>query len=310
MPTIIFTDSLLIANIGLYSIIFQHIRSLSHVRFALGSPNGSFSSFALLWMVRVVTFGLLLRTYFIPWLFTLLSDRIRIRSISLRSIRGLRFRKGAQTWKVERISYNWLSVEGSRRLALRIEGLTVEFGSKDVKTERPIQKNRDRKLTLADFNPSPIARQLWQVVWATTTFIEPYFRPILRKCLISCLRFAIQWLPKLTQALSFDLQSTVITFPELSGAKISAENINLHSVLTFTEITQAIALEDAQLNSSREGGMVEGFSLWKKRLAESFHRSLDAALGESHGTAKMSLRVSNVVGSMRRSPQGDSTFNT
>ena len=293
----------------LHSIIIPHVRLLlGHAHFILlGSPNGGFLSFIILWIVRVVTFGLLLRTYFIPWLLTLLSDRIRIRSISPRSIRGLRFRKSAQTWKVERISYNWLSVEGSRRLALKIEGLTVELGNKDTNTEKPSRKNRDRNLTLADFNPSPIARQLWQLVWATTTFIEPYFRPVLRKCLISCLGFAIQWLPKLTQALSFDLHSTVITFSEISGAKISAENINLHLVLTLTQITQVIASEDVQQNSNGEAGMGGGFGLWKRRLAESFHRSLDAALGESLGTAKISLRVSNVVGSMPRTPQGDST---
>ena len=76
--------------------------------------------------MRIISFSLLLRTYLGPWLLALMSDHIRVRSISLWSIRGLYIRKGNRTWRVERISYVWSSVQG-RRLALKIDGLNVHI---------------------------------------------------------------------------------------------------------------------------------------------------------------------------------------
>lgn len=269
-----------------------------------GSPREGVLASLLLWLVRITTFGLLLRTYFIPWLLALMSNRLRVRSISPRSIRGLRFRKGIQTWKVERVSYRWLSVDGSRRLAVKIEGLTLDIAKASSKDMDPPQRRGNRNLTLADLDPSPIARQLWRVIWAVTTFFEPYFRPFLRSYIIACLHLAIKWLPKLTQALSFDLLSSAATFEEIPGTKLSAENISLHLALTLTQVAQ-VATDDVEpILGNQEVGMIQNFSLWKKRLAEGFQKSLDTALKEIHGSVDFSLKVSNLVGAMPHTPQG------
>lgn len=228
-----------------------------------------------------------------------------MRSISLRSIRGLRFRKGVQTWKVERVSYRWLSVDGSRRLAVKIEGLSLDIAKEGLRGTNPTTKRHNRNLTLADLDPSPIARQLWRVFWALTTFLEPYFRPFLRTYLIACLRLAIKWLPKLTQALSFDLLSCAVSFEEIPGTKLLAENVSLHLALTLTQVAEVVVTDDVEpIPSSQEVGMIQNFGLWKKRLAEGFQRSLDTALKEIHGRADLSLKISNMVGTMPNAPQG------
>jgi len=233
-----------------------------------------------------------------------MSNRLRVRSISLRSIRGLRFRKGIQTWKVERVSYRWLSVDGSRRLAVKIEGLSLDI-AKGLKGTNPTTKRHNRNLTLADLDPSPIARQLWRVFWAFTTFLEPYFRPFLRTYLIACLRLAIKWLPKLTQALSFDLLSCAVSFEEIPGTMLLAENVSLHLALTLTQVAEVVVTDDVEpILSSQEAGMIQNFGLWKKRLAEGFQRSLDTALKEIHGRVDLSLKISNLVGTMPNAPQG------
>lgn len=248
---------------------------------------------------------MLLRTYFIPWLLALVSNRLRVRSISLRSIRGLRFRKGIQTWKVERVSYKWLSIDGSRRLAVKIEGLTLDIAKEGFNGKDSARKRHNRNLTLADLDPSPIARHLWRIFWAVTTFTEPYFRPFFRACLIACMRLAIKWLPKLTQALSFDLLSSGITFEEVPGTKLSAENISLHLALTLTQITQVAVMDEVdQIPTRKETGMIKNFGLWKRRLAEGFQRSLDTALKEIHGRVDLSLQISNLIGTMPHAPQG------
>ena len=234
-----------------------------------------------------------------------MSDRLRVRSISPRSIRGLRFRKGVQTWKVDRVSYRWLSVDGSRRLAVKIEGLSLDIANERSKGTNLAKNRRNRNLTLADLDPSPIARQVWRVFWALTTFLEPYFRPFFRTYLIACLRLAIKWLPKLTQALSFDLLSCAVSFEEIPGTKLAAENVSLHLALTLTQVAEVVVMNDVEpILSSQEAGMIQNFGLWKKRLAEGFQRSLDTALKEIHGRADLSLKVSNLVGTMPHAPHG------
>ena len=286
--------------------VYQHLSSILNYAYLifLGSPTDDLWSLFILWLVRVITYSLLLRTYFIPWLLARMSNRLRVRSISPRSIRGIRFRKGAQTWMVERVSYSW-SVEGSRRLAVKIEGLTLDFGKED-KPATSYQKRHKRNLTLADLDPSPIARRLWGIVWTVTAFLEPYFRPFLRTYLMACLRLVIKWLPKLTQALSFDLHSCVVTFAEIPGGKMSAETISLHMALALTQVAQIVVPNDEPTTSNKEAGVIQSFGFWKKGLADGFQRSLDTALRETHGTAKGSLKVSNLDGSMPRTPRGKS----
>jgi hypothetical protein len=198
-----------------------------------------------------------------------------------------------------------LSVDGSRRLAVKIEGLTLDIAKEGSNGVDPAKRRRNRNLTLADLDPSPIARLLWRVFWAVITFTEPYFRPLLRTSLIACLRLAIKWLPKLTQALSFDLLSSAVTFEESPGTRLSAENISLHMALTLTQVAQVGVTDDVEpILIGQEGGMIQNFGLWKKRLAEGFQRSLDTALSKIHGRMDLSLKVSNLVGNTPNGPQG------
>ena len=269
----------------------------------LGSPDHSVSTYILLWLVRITTFSLLLRTYLGPWLLALMSDHIRVRSISLWSIRGLYFRKGSRTWKVDKLSYVWSSVQGSRRLAVKIDGVSLEIAKDEGKEPKQKARRHNRNLTLADLNPSPLARHAWQFLSAIVGFIEPYFRPIIRTYVIACLRVGIQWLPKITQAVSFDLQSMAITFSDIPGAKIAVGEVNLNTTLALIYLEQDSNSNSLERAEDQQGArVVLGMGVWRKRLAESFQRSLDKALGESRGTATMSLKISNVIGSMPRAP--------
>ena len=293
-----------------FSIIYQHFRSLLSLihLLILGSPDAGLSAFIVLWIVRIITFGLLTRTYFIPWCLALASDRIRVRSISLWSIRGLYIRKGGKTLKVERVSYVWHSVNGKRRLAVKIDGLSMNVAKEEAQA-KPTVRRHNRNLTLADLNPSPIAGQLWRLISVLVAFVDPYFRPVIRSYVIACLRVAIQWVPKITEALSFDLQSTVITFADIPGAKIVADNINLNTALHLEHLAEVVEAIDSSKKPGRPDTRVaHGVGVWKKRMGEAFQRSLDKALGDSHATATLSLKVANVVGSMPRTAKQGKHF--
>ncbi|KAF8812536.1 hypothetical protein BYT27DRAFT_7182979 [Phlegmacium glaucopus] len=285
-----------------FSTTYHLLGTLSHTVYLLliGTPDNALSTSILLWLLRIITFSLLLRTYLGPWLLAQMSDHIRVRSISLWSIRGLYIRKGSRTWRVERVSYAWASVQGSRRFALKLDGLNVhiaqeEGGQSFAKTQR----RSNRNLTLADLNPSPLAGYLWKFTSALTTFLEPYLRPMIRTYVVACLRIGIQWLPRITQALSFDLQSTVITLADMPGTKIVAHEISLHTALSLTQLEQTVGPEDVKPTHNRSHNRKSlSMGLWKKRLAEGFHRSLDKAWGETRGTATLSLTIGNIVGTM------------
>ena len=251
----------------------------------------------LFWLVRIISFSLLLRTYLGPWLLALMSDHIRVRSISLWSIRGLYIRKGSCTYRVERISYVWSSVQG-RRLALKLDGLSVHIANGEGQTAQ-IHRRHKRNLTLADLNPSPLARYLWKFTSTLITILEPYLRPIIRTYVVGCLKIGIQWLPRITRAISFELQSTVITLADMPGTKIVAQEISLHTALALTQLEQTSGSGDVKPTPNRiDNRNSLNMELWKKRLAESFHRSLDKAWGETRGTATLSLNIGNIIGTM------------
>ena len=239
-----------------------------------------------------------------------MSNHIRVRSISFRSIRGLYFRRGCCTWRVERVGYVWSSFEGSKRLALKLDGLSLEIGMAEIgmaepeKTASPPRRHI-RNLTLADLNPSPLAHRMWSLISTVAVFLEPFFRPLIRTYVVACLRIGIQLLPMLSQALSFDLQSVVLTFAAAPEAKIVAEQISIHASVDFTQLEPVIDLvEMEEAPRPRDPRKASGMSIWRRRLTESFHRSLDRAWGMTKGTSAIALKIHNIAGTSLGSSLG------
>src|SRR6202040_1574170 len=118
------------------------------------SPDQSLSITAIIWALRIVTLLFVLRNYIAPYVLALIAGGIRsvrVRSISLRSIRGIYIRRGIQTWRIDRIgiSYGSTTGEGSSRFTVKIEGLRVEIGETGRAPSEPrisSQKHK-RKLT-------------------------------------------------------------------------------------------------------------------------------------------------------------------
>lgn len=202
------------------------------------------------------------------------------------------------------MSYVFSSVDGSRHLRIKIDGASLHItNDNEQEISKPAHVHK-RTLTLANLNPSPLAKQAWKVLWIATSIFEPYLRPLLRTYVIACLRLAIQRLPGLTQALSFEWKIIAVTFAELPGAKIVVEEMTLHTALALTHFEQTSKADEAERQvRQRDTRPVYGMGVWKKRLAESFQRSLDKALGESRGMVTLSLEIHNVLGTMPRSSQ-------
>jgi hypothetical protein len=279
----------------------------------LGTPKDNWWATVIIWLVRLVSFSLILRTYIGPFVLARMSDRIRVRSISLRSIRGLYVRTGSQIWRVDRIGISYAhhsALEGFGGLSVRVKirGLKLEIGANDSLTPTP-QFPRRSKLTLADLSPSPLARRLWSIASSLVSWLDPLVRPLVRSTVIACLRLFIRYLPAISQAIDFDLNSAVITFTALPVTSFTIQEARLHTSLAFTQLEHLNHPEEKDTNLAREKSFSSRRMVsWKSRLSGSFRRTWERAWERTQGTASVSLKLCNVVGSTCVSPTFTVTF--
>ncbi|KAK2466286.1 hypothetical protein APHAL10511_001928 [Amanita phalloides] len=256
----------------------------------LGSVSGSVTWTVLAWILRLAVFSLLLRTYIIPWLLASTSKHIRVKSISLRSIRGLYIRTGVHVCYIERITYAWAHISGARRINIIIDGLNLQLSNKG--TRKPTRHKRN--LTLADLSPSPLARLVLELLGDLYAYFDPYIRPRLRTWVVNRIRFLLRWLPRISQAVSFDLHAAVITLPDMQKMEINAESINLHTTLSLIPSNRSEENGNVDRGSSaRVARSRPSYSsrAWGKRFKAGFQRSLDRALGDSRAAARISLHL-------------------
>ncbi|KAJ6515787.1 golgi-body localization protein domain-containing protein [Mycena sanguinolenta] len=255
-------------------------------------PGVWWSTFSV-WLVRLITFSLLLRTYIIPWTLSRMSRHLRVRSISLRSIRGLYARAGVHTLRVDRISWTWSYVDGSRRITVQVHGSTLEVGSRAPRAA----ERQNGALSLKDFAPSPMAHRLWMVVSQCYSLIDPLLRPLFRSYFAACLRLLINWVPGISQALALDVHSPTITFADVPGTKIVIGTISVRTVLAFTQTEKA---EEVRHPAKAPSHARVSYSVgaWRRRFVNSIQRSWDRAWGQTHGFATIDLKLNDITGSM------------
>ncbi|KAJ7094663.1 golgi-body localization protein domain-containing protein [Mycena belliarum] len=263
------------------------------LRVVLLTSDDLWWSIVSVWLVRTILFSFVLRTYLFPWVVGRISPHLRLRSISLRSIRGFYARVGSQTLRAERIRWSWSYVEGSRRITFQVDGLTLHVGTP---AHAPVDRH-SRALTLADFAPSPMAHRLWTLFSSLYSLVDPFLRPLVRNYFAACLRLLIRWVPGITQALALDLHSPTITFADMPGAKIVISSVSIRTGLTFTQAEKA---EEAAQRLKVPSLTRTSYSVaaLRRRLTYSMRRSWDHAWGQTHGCAKVELKCHDIVGSM------------
>ncbi|KAJ7047262.1 golgi-body localization protein domain-containing protein [Mycena alexandri] len=246
------------------------------------------------WLVWLVTFSFVLRTYIVPWAVGRMSRHLRVRSISFRSIRGLYVRAGTQTFRADRIIWTWSYVERSRRMTFQVHGLTLEVGS----PPQPTPERKGGALTFADLAPSPMAHRLWMLFSGLYTLIDPFLRPLVRAYFAACLRLLIRWVPGISQALALDIHSPIITFADRPGAKIVTNTISIRTVLAFTQTEKPVEVPGKPAKAPSRARSSYSVGAWRRRLTNSVQRSWDRAWGQTHGSAKVELKLHDIRGSM------------
>ncbi|KAG0709732.1 golgi-body localization protein domain-containing protein [Suillus ampliporus] len=273
------------------------------VWFYVFGPTTLWSWFKLVGcLVAVVLFLFIARAHIAPYVVTRFSNHLRVRSISLRSIRGLYFRRGDRTWHVERIGYSYSSSgEGKPRgLLLKIQGLRVEI--EQLLHEQPAQTRHRRRLTLVDLSPSPLALQLWSFMSAVYWVFDPIIRPIIRVSVTSILNQVIHRIPSLTQALRLELESAVIAYTAIPDAQLVIEGATLHAHLTFSHLQVPVPHFDKNHGQGdhRPSAAALAMGAWKSRLGMGFkrtwRRAWDKTLGQTKASLAFDLMVNKVIG--------------
>jgi hypothetical protein len=254
----------------------------------------------VLWISRAVLFLLMLRTFIIPSFVAFFSKHIRVRSISFRSIRGLYVRQGHRTWHINRIAISRPKLpEGPRRISVKIEGLRLELDEdQTVGTSQDSEEAHRRHSILRSFGHSLIAFRLWYLVSSLYEVISPFLRPIIRTVFVSLLRQAIQRLPSLTKALTFEVHSAELTFSSLPGTRILITEARLYAALKFVQQEHLPVPEEPDANPIDTPKVAMSFSMadWQARLMRSTRRTWDRAWGRTQGFATVSLILQDVVG--------------
>ncbi|KAF9055459.1 hypothetical protein BDZ89DRAFT_1056032 [Hymenopellis radicata] len=251
----------------------------------ISAPDASWWTFFVVWVARIITVSFLLRSYIIPWALAQLSRHVRIRSMSLRSIRGLYICRGNRTVRIDRLSY---TVDDGWGLV--VEGLKVEVRTRD-KFSFPRPTHR-RSLTLERI--SQLERAFWNGLSSIYSVFNP-LRPIIRREVVSVLRFAMRVLPRFTRHVTLEIQPFSITFPDASGATITSDLIRLHAGVQFF-LRQTPPPYGPRRTEPRVSRSYPSYSIgaWKNRFRASVKRSVDTVLDETEGRATLSLRVNNV----------------
>ncbi|KAI6105796.1 hypothetical protein F5141DRAFT_1189568 [Pisolithus sp. B1] len=260
------------------------------------------------WCSGLVAFLFFVRAHLAPFVLTRFSNHIRVRSISLRSIRGLYFRKGNRTWHIDRFAYAYSpSRDGtSKGLCFRIEGFKLEIDAVKTPQSNPRSKHR-RGLALTDFSPSPLALYIWSIMSNLYALFDPIIRPTSRLIVTFILRQFILLIPRLMETLQLDIDRAIVSVHSIPEICFSAENVVLKGHVSFTQTSQGRHVEE--LHQS-EGGYQTlnpralAMGAWKSRLVNNLQRTWTRTWDHTLGLTTGSMAFDLVVGGIESSGLG------
>ncbi|EMD40776.1 hypothetical protein CERSUDRAFT_111360 [Gelatoporia subvermispora B] len=257
----------------------------------------------ILWAIRIVTLSLLFRTYIGPSILNHVSDRLRVRSVSLRSIRGIYFRSKAGTWRIERvgISYHHPAMGAAGRFSLVVEGLSLDLVKRcDEEQLNASFRRRKGRPVLADFAPSPLASNLWfavrLILSSTYAILDPYLRPLIRALFVGALRAAIRALPALTHVVDFELMSAVVTVSSIPGLRFEIREARVQTEVALQTLETVAATDPPKKRPQQIHKRFQSVADWNARLSGSLRRTWDRAWGATRATTSLTLLINGVTG--------------
>lgn len=265
----------------------------------------STSSWILLacWPLGVLLFLYIARVYLAPYVLMRCSSHIRVRSVSLRSIRGLYFRKGNRTWRIDRFVYSYRSSADNepRRLSFRIEGFNLVIEPPPAPRPPPPRATHRRGLTLANLSPSPLALYLWSVISSLYVIFGPAVRPVIRLVVTAMLQQVIRFIPRLMETVKVEIDRAVVSYVGSPQVQFVVQNIAFKGHVSFAQSPQFHPIGDYVPSSNQAlSARALAMGAWKSRLSNGFQRAWtrtwNDTLGRMTGSISYDLVVRHVHG--------------
>jgi hypothetical protein len=252
-------------------------------------------------MIGFAIFLLILSRRILPWILHHLSRHIRVRSISLRSIRGLYVRVGRLTVRVERIglSYRRRSEETTRQLSFRFQNIDIK-----------IYPSTRRSQVSKSPRPSPIISGSLHALYTAlhsinsrSSFLDALYvsvswwlRPLFRLYFVTTGRLLIRALPSLAQLLHLEIDHLTLRSMFLAGAGIHATGLQLSLSVLFTRLEQVVTAKYPELSktSAQFSKATSWRKPWSSRFWASASRTWEKAWGEAEGEASVNFEVDSV----------------
>lgn len=255
------------------------------------------------WPLGALLFLYIARVYLAPYVLMRFSSHIRVRSVSLRSIRGLYFRQGSRTWRIDRFVYSYRSSadDGPRRLSFRIEGFTLDIEPPPAPRPPPPRQTHRRGLTLADLSPSPLALYLWSVISGLYVVFDPAVRPIIRFVVTATLQQVIRFIPRLMETVQVDIDRAVVSYIGSPQIQLVAQNVTFKGHVSFAQSPQGHPIRDYVPSNNQDlNARALAMGAWKSRLSSGFQRTWtrtwNDTLGRMSGSVSYDLAVRQLHG--------------
>ena len=252
----------------------------------------------LLLAVQLLVIGQIFRAWIGPFILRKISKRVRVRRVSLRSIRGIYVHMASMTIRIDRVGLSYHSSgEAPRRFSLKVEGLHVEVHElkQSRRPRQSISRRFSRMPSLADFAPSPMASVLWSAYSSVYELIGPYARPVIRSFFVTSVRVVIRCLPVLTQVVDFELDRAIITLTTVPEAHVAIRGVTLTAAVAFSNLESVVA-RGSESNRNRQHQRFLSMSHLQNRLSQSTKRVLGRAWGSTRGCASIGVKVQKVSG--------------
>lgn len=273
-----------------------------------------------------------------PYLLHKLFPGCSVKSVSLRSIRGIRITHGAHVIEIGRVGLSFgrqpdASGWFAFRCSIRTSDVTCRSFEKDLPQKPPIRlqkppppsevhslRSRRSRFSIQNFalfadpdndTVAPPLTILKRIAPSLARRIDSWLRPLFRILFVAAFRVLIRFLPTLMQAVDFELNHATLTLPRAHDLTVLIEQVRVSTQVEFSQLEKVI---DESIGGDIETSALRRLSRmgnWRFRLKGSWERTWNRAWGQTNIFSAVSVHIGNVEGSVRPNlPAGGSTSTT
>lgn len=246
-------------------------------------------------IIRTIVVLVIFRRNIAPFLLAKVTRRIRARSISILSIKGLYFYSAGRTWRVERIGWSFHPWAESR-LSVKIEGLRLDIAKPNTfnqrhMTSQPLATPQRSMVILR----AALASLEWLWGWLIMSSPLTWLRNAISSGFILVARLFIRCLSSLTQHLDFELDSGVISFGALSGTQVIIRGATLATKVEFSQMDKDAEVPSSDSRRLRVEGRWSTSHHWNLMILSGADRFWERIWGQMEGFVAVHVAIREIV---------------